>query len=283
MRYVVGYGPRQRGVDGVNLAATLARSSGATLDLVAVLPSAAPTFHMYSPDHAFNQEVEEQGREWLFEGLAQVPGGVTADTQLRHAESITTGLLDAAADPGRDEAGLIVIGTHHRVRAKRFGVGSLTDTLLHASPVPVALAPKGYQFHPGVSRITCAVGMAPGAEDVLANAIRLAGDWKVPLRVMSLVAVGEESRQQWTELANSHAATLAAQAEAALGSDIEVTNVVGQGDSLGGAVRALDFAADEVVVTGSSRLAAPKRLFVGHSASKIIRALTVPMIVFPRD
>ena len=249
--------------------------------MVAVLPSAAPTFHMYSPDHAFNAEVEDQGREWLSDGLARVPEGVSADSELRHADSITSGLLDAAADAERGEAGLIVIGTHHRVRAKRFGVGSLTDTLLHASPVPVALAPRGYQFHPGVSRITCAVGMAPGAEDVLANAIRLAGDWKVPLRVMSLVAVGEESRQQWTALAATHAATFAAQAEAELGS--EVTSVVGQGDSLGDAVRALDFNADEVVVIGSSRLAAPKRLFVGHSASKIIRALTVPMIVVPRD
>lgn len=281
MRYVVGYGPRQRGVDGVNLAATLARSSGATLDLVAVLPSAAPTFHMYSPDHAFNAEVEDQGREWLRDGLARVPEGVSADSELRHAESVTSGLLDAAADAERGEAGLIVIGTHHRVRAKRFGVGSLSDTLLHVSPVPVALAPRGYQFHPGVSRITCAVGMAPGAEDVLAAAIRLAGEWTVPLRIMSLVAVGEDSRQQWTELAQGHAAAFAAQAETSLGSG--VTSVVGQGDSLGDAVRALDFADDEVVVIGSSRLAAPKRLFVGSSASKIIRALKVPMIVVPRD
>lgn len=238
---------------------------------------------MYSPDHAFNAEVEEQGREWLREGLTHVPDGVSADTQLRTADSITTGLLDAAGDAERGEAGLIVIGTHHRVRAKRFGVGSLTDTLLHASPVPVALAPKGYQAHDGVSRITCAVGMAPGAEDVLANAIRLAGEWHVPLRVMSLVAVGEESRQQWSELARAHATTLAAQADAALESAVEVTSVVGHGDSLGDAVRGLDFADDEVVVIGSSRLAAPKRLFVGHSASKIIRALTVPLIVFPRD
>ena len=57
MRYVVGYGPRQRGLDGLHLAATLARSSGATLELVTVLPSDAPTFHRYSPDDAFNAEV----------------------------------------------------------------------------------------------------------------------------------------------------------------------------------------------------------------------------------
>jgi hypothetical protein len=36
-------------------------------------------------------------------------------------------------------------------------------------------------------------------------------------------------------------------------------------------------------VIGSSRMAQPKRLFVGHSASKIMKALKVPMIVWPRD
>lgn len=73
MRYVVGYGPRQRGIDGVNVAATLARTSGATLDLVSVLPSDAPTFQRYSPDQAFNAELEEQGREWLRDGLSAFP------------------------------------------------------------------------------------------------------------------------------------------------------------------------------------------------------------------
>lgn len=286
MRYVVGYGPRQRGVHGVNLAATLARSSGATLDLVSVLPSAAPTFHMYSPDHAFNAEVEDQGREWLDDGLAQVPEEVRAEGHLRHADSITQGLLDAATDPDRGEAAMIVVGTHHRVRAGKFRLGSLADALLHASPVPVALAPANYRYHPGVTRLTCATGMGPGAEDLLRNAIRLAAEWKVPLRLMSLVAVGEgpeDQRQEWTEKAERHAATLVGTATAALPAECPVSSVVGHGKSLRKAVAGLDFADSEVVLIGSSRLAQPKRLFVGHSASKIMRALPVPMIVWPRD
>lgn len=287
MRYVVGYGPRQRGVHGVSLAATLARSSGATLDLVSVLPSAAPTFHMYSPDHAFNAEVEDQGREWLQDGLAHIPEGVNAEVQLRHADSVTQGLLEAATDGGRGEAAMIVVGTHHRVRAGKFRLGSLADALLHASPVPVALAPAGYQYHPGVTRLTCATGMQPGAEDLLRNAIRLAAEWKVPLRLMSLVAVGdkgpEDERREWTEKAERHAATLVDTAAAALPADCPVTSVVGQGKSLQKAVQGLDFADSEVVLIGSSRLAQPKRLFLGHSASKIMRALPVPMIVWPRD
>ncbi len=287
MRYVVGYGPRQRGLHGVNLAATLARSSGATLDLISVLPSAAPTFHMYSPDHAFNAEVEDQGREWLQDGLAHIPEGVNAEVELRHADSITQGLLDAAADSDRGEAAMIVVGTHHRVRAGKFRLGSLADALLHASPVPVALAPANYQYHPGITRITCATGMQPGAEDVLRNAIRLALEWKVPLRLMSLVAVGgkvqDDERREWTEKAERHAATLVETAAAALPADCPVTSVVAHGKSLQKAVQALDFADSEVVMIGSSRLAQPKRLFLGHSASKILRALPVPMIVLPRD
>lgn len=287
MRYVVGYGPRQRGIDGVSLAATLARSSGATLDLVTVLPSAAPTFHMYSPDHAFNAEIEEQGREWLEDGLAHVPDGVQAEGHLRRADSITQGLLDAAGDPESGDAAMIVVGTYHRVRSGRFGLGSLADALLHSSPVPVALAPAEYEYQPAITRITCATGMQAGTDDLLGNAIRLAAEWKVPLRLMSLVAVGdggkEDWRQEWTGLAERHAATLVARASDELPADCPVTSVVGQGESLEEAVAELDFSDSEVVLIGSSRLAQPKRLFLGHSASKIMRALPVPMIVFPRD
>jgi nucleotide-binding universal stress UspA family protein len=242
---------------------------------------------MYSPDHAFNAEVEEQGREWLEDGLAHVPEEVRAETQLRHADSITEGLLEAATDPGRGEASMIVVGTHHRVRAGKFRLGSLADALLHASPVPVALAPGNYRYHPGVTRLTCATGMGPGAEDLLRNAIRLAADWKVPLRLMSLVAVGtnpeDQQRREWTELAERHAATLVDTAAAALPADCPVSSVVGHGKSLQKAVQGLDFADSEIVLIGSSRLAQPKRLFIGHSASKIMRALPVPMIVWPRD
>lgn len=284
MRYVVGYGPRQRGVDGINLAATLARTSGATLDLVSVLPSDAPTFHRYSPDHAFNTEIEQQGREWLEDGLSRVPEGVPAEGHLRRADSITQGLLDSATDPDRGEAALIVVGTYHRVRSGRFGLGSLADALLHASAVPVALAPAEYRHHPGVTRITCAVGLRPGNEILFDNAVRLAGEWKVPLRLMSLVAVGEDDRgAEWRRAAEEHAATLVERAEQALGADLSVSSVVGQGDSLEDAVEGLDFDDSEVVMIGSSRLAQPRRLFLGHTASKIMRALPVPMIVWPRD
>ncbi|KMO69530.1 universal stress protein [Mycolicibacterium obuense] len=286
MRYVVGYGPRQRGVDGVNVAATLARSSGATLDLVSVLPSDAPTFQRYSPDQAFNAELDEQAREWLRDGLSRVPDDVTADSVVQRADSITQGLLDAATDSDRGEAALIVVGTYHRVRSGRFGLGSLADALLHASPVPVALAPAQYQAQPGVSRITCAVGLRPGNEALFDNAVRLAGEWRVPLRLMSLVALDEDATSDgsdWVRAAEEHAAALVDSAAQRLPVECSVSSIIGRGESLEDAVEGVEFADSEVALVGSSRLAAPRRLFLGRSATKILRALPVPLIVWPRD
>ncbi len=36
-------------------------------------------------------------------------------------------------------------------------------------------------------------------------------------------------------------------------------------------------------MVGSSRLSAPKRLFLGSTAAKMLRVLDVPMVVVPRD
>ena len=71
-------------------------------------------------------------------------------------------------------------------------------------------------------------------------------------------------------------------ATAALPAECAVTSVVGHGESLEDAVQGLEFEDSEIVLIGSSRLAQPKRLFLGHTASKIMRALPVPMIVWPR-
>lgn len=283
MRYIVGFGPQQRGIEGINLASTLARSSGAHLDLAVVLPDDAPTYHMYSPDHAYNEEMRKQGSEWLEDGLSRVPAGVKANGHLIAAESVSEGLVAEAEDSSKGGgAGLIVVGTSHHFR-----LGSIADELLHSATVPVALAPSEYEDQPAITRITCAAGVREGHDVLLKFAIHAAAEWKVPLRLMSLVAVGEdgpeERRQEWSELAQMHINTLAEKAVEALPPECPVTTVVGHGDTLVDAVNALEFSDSEIVMVGSSRLAQPRRLFIGRTATKLMRLLTVPMIVVPRD
>ena len=54
------------------------------------------------------------------------------------------------------------------------------------------------------------------------------------------------------------------------------------GSTIEDAVQALDWHQGELVLVGSSRLAAPRRLFLGSTAAKMLRELPVPMIVVPR-
>ena len=58
---------------------------------------------------------------------------------------------------------------------KRFTVGSVANGLLHASPVPVALAPRGYNRRDPLTRLTVMTGMREGWQAVLDVGITAAG------------------------------------------------------------------------------------------------------------
>jgi nucleotide-binding universal stress UspA family protein len=280
--------PNQRGAEAVRLAATLAASDAADLDITVALPVERITFDRYSPDHAYFDELEGEGREWLDDAMREVPDGSHAAGKIVHGETITEGLIEAATDPGwGPEAALIVIGTSHRGLAGRFTIGSIASALLHSSPVPVALAPAGYQGHPSITRITCATGTREGADALLDVAIDTAARRQLPLRLMSLVALdargSDDENAAHAETVERHTARLAEKATAALPPECPVTTVIGQGASLEECVEALDFSPSEIVLVGSSRLAGPRKMFIGASANKMLRALPVPMIVVPRD
>ena len=49
------------------------------------------------------------------------------------------------------------------------------------------------------------------------------------------------------------------------------------------AVGQLEWHDGDLIMVGSSRLSAPKRLFLGSKAAKMLRVLDVPMMVVPRD
>lgn len=289
MRYVVGYAPDRRSADAVRLAATLASTSGAKLDIVAVLPMESLAYDSLSPDRSYQVELERRGYQWLEEALEFVPDGVQATGYLRRAASIVEGLMDAASDPELGEpAVMLSIGaTHHGIQG-RFTVGSVASGLLHAASAPVGLPPAGYSGHDAITRVTCALGTREGSEELLAVAVDTAARRGVPLRLMSLVALGAGRSNDvhglaMAEKAEEHARRLAKKAAAELPETSPVTSVVGKGQSLEEAVQELDFESSEIVMVGSSRLAGPRQLFIGASARKMLHVLPVPMIVVPRD
>jgi nucleotide-binding universal stress UspA family protein len=280
MRYVVGYAPNERGADAVALASAMARAQGAHLDLVYVVDRPSSRVEPNgegSPDNPADQEARTVERE----GLALVPTGLEAQFHVRHAESFAAGLIDAAVEY---QAGLIVVGAANNGLFKRYSVGSVANALLHASPVPVALAPRGYRRTDPVTRLTLAVGRRTGAEAAIDVAIESAGRRGVPLRLVSLVELdaGGDSGEN-INAAHIHANTVLTEASRRLLAGHSASVEVAHGRTIEEAIDDLEWEDGEVLIVGSSRLGERNKLFIGSTANKVLRALPVPMVVVPRD
>lgn len=62
-----------------------------------------------------------------------------------------------------------------------------------------------------------------------------------------------------------------------------MTATVVNGPTVEAAVNKLEWQDGDVIMVGSSRLSAPRRIFLGSTAAKMLRVLEVPMVVVPRD
>ncbi|MFQ4148014.1 universal stress protein [Arthrobacter sp. LAPM80] len=283
MRYVVGYTANARGGDAVNLAVALARRQGATLDLVMVLPEDSPYNGVYPPVAGFESILAQQVSQWLDDGLAMIPEDVPAAAHVFRGESEAAVLIEAAGELG---ASALVIGASSTGLFKRFSIGSVASALLHASPVPVVLAPSGYSRTAPITRLTCAVGTREGAEGVLTVGVSTAKRRGLPLRLVSLVALGSEDAGTSVADAKEHLRSIAEASqtlEASTLDKLDIDVVVGSGRTIEDAVDALPWKKGEILLIGSSRLAQKNSIFLGSTANRILRALPVPMIVVPRD
>src|SRR6478735_9677229 len=184
MRYVVGYSANARGRDAVNLAVSLARGRGASLDLVVAIPDAGVFNAAHAPAAGYDSYLHQQASEWLDEALALVPADVPAQTHIRSGESDAQTLIEACDE---FQADMLIIGATSHGLFKRFTVGSVASALLHAATVPVALAPHGYHRREALTRVSCGLGDRPGAEELLDYAVSMATNRHVPLRVVSLL------------------------------------------------------------------------------------------------
>lgn len=280
MRYVVGYTPSDRGADAVALASAMARAQGAHLDLVYVVDRKTPYVAMNPEGNrvsAAEQEVLTAERA----GLSLIPKDLEARFHVRQADSHAAGLIEAALEY---KAGLIVVGAASAGLFKRYTIGSAANALLHASPVPVALAPRGYHRTEPITRLTLAVGQRVGAEAAIDVAIESSERRGVPLRLVSLVELDAEGDSgENINAAHVHANTVLTAAAHRLPAGHHVTVEVAHGRTIEEAIDDLDWDEGEVLIVGSSRLAEKNKLFIGSTAHKVLLALPVPMVVVPRD
>lgn len=281
---VVGYTATDAGADAAALGARLARSLGAVLRLVIVLPSEGTRNAAVAPERAYEDHLRRQATQWLEEAVGGLPQELVRTGHVRFGESFAEGLIAAGEEFG---ARLIVVGAAGGSLFGRHRLGSVASELLHSSTIPVALAPAGTATDDDhvLPRVTVAVGTRPGAESLLDEAVAVAGDAHVALRLVSLVPFDVPPGLDTGSVrvvGDEHARSVLAVARGLLPDTVEATIQEAPGDTVEDAVAHLDWLPGEIALVGSSRLAQPRRLFLGSTAAKMLHELPVPMIVVPR-
>lgn len=284
--YVVGWSPFHRDSGAVELACRLARSTGARLHVLSVMPSGWGGIGRRDPESAEREgeRAVEEARRHL--DAAGIDGDVVAST----ARSVPQALLDAVEET---QAVAIFLGSGSEAPIGRIDVSSKAGRLLHSSPVPVALAPRGYRVrrgeNAGLERVTCAFRDEASSHTALERAEILADAACVPLRV---VTFGVEPRRMIpTEVSGDAQMVLdewRVQAGRALDEAIAgLDRVVHSGEIFIGrtwdeALHETDWQEGDLLVVGSSSTSPIAQVFLGSSATKIVRHSPVPVAVVPR-
>jgi len=275
-RIAVAYLATTGGDDAVAVGEQVARTLGARLDLCLVLPSERSERPVSATTS--DSTVYREAKDWLNIAASRVTSDLRVGTHLSFDESSTSGLIAATQSLGAEA---LVVGGAGGGMAGAFTLGSVVNDLVHASPVPVVIAPRGARLRPvdRIRELTCAIGTRPGAESVLSTALRFCRATRTPLRLASLVTVGDTDLQGEAE---QHAHDALSRAKAFLPEDVPTTSVVVTGTSVEDAANKLDWQDGDVLMVGSSRLAQPRRLFLGSTAAKMLRVLRVPVVVVPK-
>ncbi|MGZ8481918.1 MAG: universal stress protein [Candidatus Limnocylindria bacterium] len=271
--------------DAIALADGLAGLTGSTLVLANVFP------YDTSPSRTLNREFEEYLREdasAILEPLrATVDDGVTVETRTVPNPSPAHGLHELAE---REEAGLIVVGSTHTGRIGRVLPGSTATRLLHGSPCPVAVAPKGYADQPGRERaIGCGYDGSQASELALGIARRLAEATGVQLqliRAFQPIAYDIPPGSAALGGAGSYNTVLRERAAEELNAAVErLDGDVDAHFEIGDPAQVLADASEglDLLLMGSRGYGPLHSVVVGGVAGRVVREAACPVIIFPRS
>ncbi|MGO4680401.1 universal stress protein [Microbacterium sp. 2MCAF23] len=278
---VVGYTATETGSDALALGVRLARATRRHLHVLIVLPG-----HGETAGAEQDSPAQGQAAQWLDEAQEMIPADVAHTAHVRVHDSFAEGLVLASEQL---EAALIVVGAANGATIGLHRMGSIAQALLHSSPIPVALAPAGFahsvDVQAPISRITAAIGNRPGADALLETAVALSGATGATLRLVSLVAFDVPRGFDPNSIrlvSAAHGDDVLARAEMELPRGVRAELERAPGDTVEEAVAQLAWLPGELILVGSSRLAQPRRLFLGSTAAKMLDIIPVPMIVVPR-
>lgn len=292
MTIVVGYLAGKSGSAPLHLAVMTARTLGTSLTVATVVPKSwtTPSPARIDAEYAaWASQLAAESAEEAQQFISGLPNSVDVTYRSFANKSASGGLLEAVTDTGAE---LLILGSSSYGQLGQVVVGSTADRLLHSSPVPVAIAPRGYRGlrSDRLTRLTCAYNGTPEAVDAVARVVKLAALMGVPLRVITFAVRG---RTMYPPEVGLHAedSILAAWEEHAremlgrlhetgvVGDDVETLVVNGIGWDH--ALDAADWQDGEMLALGTSPRAEIARVFLGSRGTKIMRHSPVPVLVLP--
>ena len=284
-KIIVGVDQSEGSNDAIALASRLAGITRADLVLANIYP--------YDPrpsralNAAFEAYLRQDSRELLERLGSKVDGPVEIRPVANHSPA--HGLHDLAQ---AEDAALVIVGSTHTGRAGRVLPGSTAERLLHGSPCPVAVAPKGYAQRaggePGV--IGCASDASPSSQRALEAAHRMAAATGARLRVIRAfqplpydvppgsVAMG--GRSVYNDSLQERASEELDAAVAKLEGDPPAEPFFAVGDA-GRILVELSEQLD-LLLLGSRGYGPMHSVLIGGVSGRVVREAACPVIVLPR-
>lgn len=291
MRILIGVADDATSADAVAFGALLAKTFSASVTVVTVSATADEYINDHLDPRAASPAVDEATQlvERFASGL-QSEHDLRAQAVVHHHRSIGVGLSEIAEGM---QADLVVVGSGPGGSLGRFTMGSTSNQLLHHIAVPLVLVPSGYTRHPldRLRRVMVAFAQGPEGTVALEHGLELAQAAGVPLDVMTLLVrhrmfgsdLGADAEG---DVLTASLAMLRGYQQEALArldtSGVEVSNDVLVGDSPAEALAREEWEHGDLLVVASARGGLLRRVFLGDTTFKILRAATVPTVVLPR-
>jgi nucleotide-binding universal stress UspA family protein len=288
---VVGYRAGEVGLSGLYLAVRAARTLGTPLAVATIVPKPWLTPSLARVDAEYEQWADQlaanSGRE-AAGFLRDLCDGIEVSYVQRAHRSVSGGLIEVVEDVGGE---VLVLGSLPSGGRGGVVIGTTADWLLHASPVPVAISPRGYRGHTGrLTRLTGAYAATPDSVDVVRRCSETAERFGVPLRVITFAVRGktmyppevgldveDEILDTWASQARDILAGL--KADGVVAEDVALQVVTGH--SWAEALDKAGWQDGEILALGTRPRDEIRRVFLGSRSAKIIRDSPVPVLVLP--
>ncbi|MDQ8045367.1 MAG: universal stress protein [Patulibacter sp.] len=296
MTIVVGIEPGQRNTAALSLAGTLAAMLREPVVAVSVIqfPDDMPSPLRVGMEDSELLALIATGA--IAQARAMLGDALVDAVAIRH-RSVRSGLLEAVAERRGSH---LVLGSNHDDGTGRVLIGPAADALLHASTVPVHLAPPAFRRSQGerpVHRLTVGFGPGDGSGIALRVAAGLADQADATVRTATFyvrppklgpwagggggLSYEAQLAAQWREQMEATVKKAVDTLGDELGERRWIHTDFGQGSVWPEAIDSIPWEPDEILVLGSRPRGGVRGVFLGSNAAEIVRSSVVPVMVLP--